>query len=54
MPTPIGAIGWVIIFAGFLYRALESGHRLMVLVPCYRQMLEEGRAKLRHARRRAA
>jgi hypothetical protein len=46
-------MSWVIVCAAFLYRCFKAGHTLLVLARCYRQMLEEGRAKLRYIKGQA-
>ena len=43
-------LGWSAVFIAFVYLAFRSGHTLFVMACSYRQMLEEGRAKMRHIR----
>jgi hypothetical protein len=50
---PSSGIAWSIICTAFLYLAFRSGHNLLLLARSYRQMLEEGRAKLHYVRNQA-
>lgn len=45
--------GLIIVCSAFLYRAIKRGHALLLLLRCYRQMLEEGRVKFRLAKDQA-
>ena len=42
--------GLIIVCAAFLYRTIKRGHTVLVLLRCYRQMLEEGCVKFRLAK----
>jgi len=45
--------GLIIVCTPFLYRTLKRGHTVLVLLRCYRQMMEEGRIKFQLAKNQA-
>lgn len=46
-------LAWGLVFAAFLYRIGKAGYTLLILLSCWRQMAEEGRARLHHLRSQA-
>ena len=47
---PVTSFAWVVTCVAFLYLVVKSGYTLAIMLGCYRQMLEEGRERLRYKR----